>query len=417
MVLEYNTSLRDRVLLYNWDLILFLIIAFPRILRTPKLVLCVLIIVLGITKSQVIKIDKYLASYFATKLIYTILIISTGIIYGNNIQAINASARLNLIYSVLFILIIERVYSINGFFEHSVWIVTAATLYLGIYNLIMVLFRYFGISVSVMEGLDATGGVTFHTGYIHIISTNLSMSIITFPLLMFLFSHRDIDKKVKRFMAITLMLCGLAMALSGRRILWICLVFSLIMLLFLESKDTVKVFQRVLIVVLFILGIVILARKTNLLDYEGVSRRFISAYRSSDSEGTIRSIQAKKLLSGFAKKPIFGSGAGATIDGYYRNQLTPWVFELSYYVILFQSGVVGSVVFWTGIIILFYIIRKVRAVDKTVFHSCFCAFIMALISNATNPYYTSSFDFIIFLFLPVALAKAVCYVNRPVMKN
>lgn len=54
--------------------------------------------------------------------------------------------------------------------------------------------------------------------------------------------------------------------------------------------------------------------------------------------------QAPQLLRGFRRHVVLGSGLGATLpSGFRRNQSEPWSFELSYLQLLFQLGMVGTI--------------------------------------------------------------------------
>jgi O-Antigen ligase len=53
--------------------------------------------------------------------------------------------------------------------------------------------------------------------------------------------------------------------------------------------------------------------------------------------------QAPELLAGLSREPVLGSGLGATLpSGYTRSVSAPWSFELEYLQLLFDVGVVGT---------------------------------------------------------------------------
>src|SRR3954464_7750643 len=65
----------------------------------------------------------------------------------------------------------------------------------------------------------------------------------------------------------------------------------------------------------------------------------VSAAFSSEDE---RTIQRGYLISSFMDQPVLGSGFGANA-GYTRNPALPWLYELSYFQMMFNFGLVGLV--------------------------------------------------------------------------
>lgn len=58
----------------------------------------------------------------------------------------------------------------------------------------------------------------------------------------------------------------------------------------------------------------------------------------------VRELQSAELLEEWAESPVWGKGSGAVPDDYVRAPETPWSFELTYHVILFNFGLIGLVV-------------------------------------------------------------------------
>jgi len=138
----------------------------------------------------------------------------------------------------------------------------------------------------------------------------------------------------------------------------------------------------------------------SLVSLNGIVDRFISAFQGV--EGNIRISQGLALWKGFTEYPLFGSGAGIGVIGSIRN-VDSWMYELSYNLILYNSGIVGSILYFTSLILLLYCLwkRSKRGKYKQISTALTIAYISALISNATNPYFTSSFDFLWFIFIPL----------------
>lgn len=108
-----------------------------------------------------------------------------------------------------------------------------------------------------------------------------------------------------------------------------------------------------------------------------------------DPDDLVRVEQAGKLIDGWTSHPILGNGLGAIIDGYVRDEVRPWNFELQYHMILFQLGLVGAVALVA--VFTFAVIGVVRAMRAhadfiPVFLVSLAAAAAMLIANASNPY-------------------------------
>jgi hypothetical protein len=129
-------------------------------------------------------------------------------------------------------------------------------------------------------------------------------------------------------------------------------------------------------------------------------------YLSGTLGAEARGAQFRALVDGWLSHPIFGAGLGATA-AVTRSRDQPWAYELSYLALLFQTGVVGFVVYSAGVMWVFWrglqIVRSAGLLGRQTMpvltgSACFIA------ANATNPY-LSKFDYLWVLFLPIALVN------------
>ena len=74
---------------------------------------------------------------------------------------------------------------------------------------------------------------------------------------------------------------------------------------------------------------------------------------------------------------------------------------------LFQSGLIGAFFYFLSLAVIFVESIQAAQVDRLVGSAILVAYVCVLGANGTNPYYSSSFDFMIFLFLPFMLAELV----------
>jgi len=393
-----------------WCLLLFSILAFPRILQPVKIVLCLVLIISSTIESKKMLINKTLGTFFMLWMAYSAITILSGLIQGNMMAGIYAFIRVNVFNLVLYILLIS---SVNGMrsYELTIKTVIISTLYISIYNLLFIGTGYLGMHIPSLEKLDATARIGFHIGYTHVVTTNLSMSILLFPFVAMLINDRRTNDLVNRKLhVLTVILCAAAMILSGRRILWISMLIGLLALYFYNTNSFQgKIKYFILAVLVVIIGTYVMDR-TGLISFDGIISRFQYAFTALDEYGlqNVRNIQSRYLIKEFLNKPIFGNGAGATLSGFQRSESMPWAFELSYHTLLFQSGIVGASFYLAALILVLQKVFNVRKMNRHVGSTLLFTLISIYFANATNPYFSSSFDFMIFIFLPLLLCKLIC---------
>ena len=100
--------------------------------------------------------------------------------------------------------------------------------------------------------------------------------------------------------------------------------------------------------------------------------------------------------------PVFGSGAGIGVSDCVRSA-SGCSYELSYNFILYNSGISGFIIYFAA---LSQIVWGLLTQKTQLGNSLALAFICGLIANATNPYFSSSFDFLWWAFIPLFYLKA-----------
>jgi hypothetical protein len=124
---------------------------------------------------------------------------------------------------------------------------------------------------------------------------------------------------------------------------------------------------------------------------------------TANASNLVRVDQFRSLMRGIVDAPVFGSGAGAAAD-YIRTYKTPWAYELTYVSFVFQYGLLGFLLYASGII---YLIRRlilsIKKKGRSSFEFYFLSgFIGFMLANATNPY-LNSFDCMWIIFIPYAI--------------
>jgi hypothetical protein len=130
---------------------------------------------------------------------------------------------------------------------------------------------------------------------------------------------------------------------------------------------------------------------------------------AGDAGASARGEQFRALLSEWTERPLVGKGLGTYANASIRSDEMLWAYELSYVALLFQTGLLGFLLYASGVGWLFATILKIlRAEGETVLGRAAIPLLTGmsgfLIGNATNPY-LATFDFMWVIFLPVGIVN------------
>jgi hypothetical protein len=149
-------------------------------------------------------------------------------------------------------------------------------------------------------------------------------------------------------------------------------------------------------------------------DVISIKNSFKSGFEFGHDEiATLRSEQFLELIKAWWESPLIGHGLGASLDNFVRSKEQPWAYELSYAALLFHTGLIGLIIYFSGVIWIFYKAFKICQSEKLL--AFYIAPVMVgmacfLVANGTNPY-LEKFDFMWIIFLPIML------INNDLLKN
>jgi O-antigen ligase len=275
------------------------------------------------------------------------------------------------------------------------------------------------IDINISSFLEFQGaGIGVFEGTLEYNLFNMTTVIFGFPFLLaliFLPKNLSIVNKFWNYLALlALMLALITLLISGRRAFWvISLVSPLVIFVIFRMSGLANPFKLkplffgiVLMSSIFLIGAVVFE-----LNFESILYGVLAGFDFGDSLNLSASARAEQfypLLHGWMDNPLFGSGHGAAALGSVRSEEQAWAYELSYLGLLFQIGLIGSIIYFSALLWTFIkSIRFVRTNPKSsamilpllVGLTCF------LIANATNPY-LAKFDYLWTIFLPVGILNA-----------
>jgi hypothetical protein len=283
--------------------------------------------------------------------------------YRNYIDGVFDGFRLYVVWSVAFVVLYTLLRALPSLgIMHRAMVV--AGIIIPVINLVALYDQLNGgslISEGIRQELDMEVG--FGDGYLQFNSTNISSMFVIAPYLLSLQFRADAGKSNSLLSKIALVLTIILVALSGRRALWIVVALTPCSILLLSvltgSYSLIKARGKRVLLACAIAGVVglgtILIIPEGVLggEYIGSITRLKQGFSSEDE----RTIQKPYLVDAFMESPVFGSGFGATAR-YLRSDIRPWRYELTYYQMLFNLGIVGVTVL--GVLFSLYFVTVIR---------------------------------------------------------
>lgn len=254
-------------------------------------------------------------------------------------------------------------------------------------------------------GMDARVGI--QSGFIQITTQNIGTLFFLIPLLL---SIVLLDTNTRGFNSLFLRLLlavsFILVLLSGRRALYMVLALFPIVTLLLSRICGTAVFRRVLLrvqtfYVLMVFALICVALLLNAFTEWSATDlvdRLSGVFTDDDA---LRLSQGAALLSKFYESPLFGYGFGAGVSEVVRDPSHPWWYELSYHLLLHNTGLVGVLFFFS--LYAYLIFRCVLIVRHNGRRADWVIHLMSgsigfMLGNATNPY-LASYDFLYAVFL------------------
>jgi hypothetical protein len=392
--------------MYFFLVLLVLIFTIPRsflYLKLPFLLVAFLISLFKLLTSKARIYDKFTVFYYLSIISGAVTWSYIGLINGVNEQAVTDSLRLYFFYILIYFLITMTLSSVNNLNVRKIdlfmYIVGMVLSIMILAFAINTFFRLELIPEYIASALLVNVGV--HDGYIQVLSHNVGMlgffGVFTLSKLILSSGRKS------GLMIISSFLVLMAILISGRRsvMLLIPLVpFLLMMILLLSGKSSHGKIKQVfnflvkagLALLLILLSFYTFSYEQFVLFFE----RLFSALNEGSEHP--RTIQYKVLISGFQDNWVFGSGFGGELE-YFRNIEAPWVFELAYMQLLFNIGLFGTLYF--TILNATYIAHALQIIslvkNNSTYYSLVAGAIGMFMISATNPYVSSSFDFLVIL--------------------
>ena len=371
-----------------------------------------------------IKISKSVLLWFSVFIFHGFFFSYIGFLNGADVSNVAKFSTIAVLWPVVFLLLFFYKTSVEYLLK-LYKVIEVALICISIYVIYKVL-SIFGFlpAFDIYAGKEGVDGLMINDG-------NLEMSIPAATTLMFVVPSvlsLYLLTKEKRLIPVIL-LAFIAVVLTSRRALLlsvivtplICLAFSV----FLLKKKNLKVlnkniFLMYFIAMIFFSIIFIVLAQLNVFDFKVFYSMILEGFdfsgnNSADPGAMIRADQFTLLMKSWCEKPVFGWGYGSVSQYITRSDETPFIYELSYVALLFQTGIVGFVIYMSLIFWIFYKFYKLRNridVKMNKYNiSILVGLTTFLLANATNPY-LYAFDHMWTIFYPLLILNTLALENN-----
>jgi len=248
----------------------------------------------------------------------------------------------------------------------------------------------------------------------HFTSAHLNALFFAFPFTMaLLFMNGMCEIKIPHnFLIVSVVLQLICVLLATRAALLavagLAPVMIAILNLIVHKKLKISLSLRGLKTMLIILGFVLLLilnfGEELLGIWDFLSDKIL--YEGDPNSDAERALSRDALFEGWLTSPIFGHGTGSYTPLITRSE-NPWEYEVTYYALLFQKGIVGFI--GTFLLYIVIIIKSVelsrRCPELYPAGIALCvAFISFLIANAYDPY-LGKLGYMWVVFIPLSFAS------------
>lgn len=389
-------------------ILLFLILFAPMVFQKVKAIILIIITIIVIFETITVmkirihpRVLVWLLIYIATNFIF--LLHGT---YGNRDTFLMLAPSYiiwPIVYSITLIASSGRfkVFDMTRLLIISTIAITCYILYINL--------NFMGYAPSSFLLLLPLGySINYNFGYINFFIPSITSLFFLIPYMIAMLINKKYTMTVKKkYLWIAIILGSVVSLVTGRRTLIGVICMSPFIALFLGKNKlsmsistTKKVFTGIIVVLLIIIVYFSIGNSTNVgLRINNLDTKLI------ESGTQARYSQFAALIQGWKEKPLFGSGFGVNAKDSIRSISVPGTYELSYVAMLFQTGIIGMMVYFLLIVWLFRMCMRILKSNKeSITHiiPTLTGVICVLIANATNPY-IQSFDGLWILFYPLAL--------------
>jgi len=245
---------------------------------------------------------------------------------------------------------------------------------------------------------SAFGSVVVTDETIEFRSTSHPALMFLLPYILVLYFFNEDNSNVEnKLISFTLILAIVVVLLSGRRALQLVFALTAVLTFLSHACKMKKNYQKYDSIFKYFFALCVAVAMLYYFAYfmemddiiSSIANTFFSAFSTDNESGAIRLQQSRALLNGFLDSPIFGNGLNAFARTSLRSSENPWSYEMVYLALLFQTGIFGTVIFFTYIYKItlenFRLYNCSSRSNRNFFLAVFSGCISFVIAGSSNP--------------------------------
>ena len=370
-----------------------------------KLILLTLFLIAAVVEGafrRTIRVYPRLICFYLTIGIAGIVWAFVGLLNpGSYFEGVTDALRLYTIWSAAYVLIYTLLRSQLSL-QHIHRAFVVAGILISLINVAGVLDQVGELNIfsdSVREELNMKIGIL--DGYIQITSKNIGPLFFVVPYLISLQVRTDFIESKSLWTKLSLVLSLITTVISGRRALFLVVALTPCLILVISALignfGLIKAGVRRIFLgytILLAVGIGIISVQPKFAPDSLYVQYFEEAFSTTDE----RTIQKPYLIEGFMRSPIIGLGFGAAV-GYQRNAERPWIYELTYYQLLLNAGLLGAATMGALLLVYAAIIMRIFRLYKpgSAIPFGLAVGVVGLLLGAISNPYLGSFDLLFFI--------------------
>ena len=414
-------GLRNMWMLFFAMLIFFMIWASGELIDF-KILLCIIIILIGVTRNILdgqVKISQnviyWLLAYETANLFWLIL----SFAYGNSGALIYINVE--IIEPILLVTIIcfIREWELKKIKYLFVYI----SLFIYVYNIVGFMAINSFLPIGSLPFIKSDFGGVLLLGVMKTSAQYIQWLYFLIPANIVLYFYRNelYEKRLVKLVKINFVLSYITVFIVLKTAMILLVFFTTLFCFFKYEKfsRTLNIKVAIKAALVIMLMIIIMFFGAGDVIYDSIvlkvlvsigSVEYVNAYGLSDGGASIRMEQIADLITTWEMNPILGWGTGANSLHVIRSSVNG-TYEATYVAMLMQRGVLGIIIYIT---LVGWLFKKLIYYVKKNIYKMESVYIMAglsgmLFGNATNPM-LGSFDRLIILFLPLMIINV--YTNR-----
>lgn len=336
-----------------------------------------------------------------------------GVLRGN--PGALESAKVFVLYPIFYMVLISGIRTMDVLkWVHRVLV--AAAIFVAVYSFSYI-FNALGLWPDILYfTLNQGQAIGFYHGFMEFRLYAVSSLLFLAPYIVTLVIQGHFEELglQKAWVWLALLLVVPISFLTGRRVLILLILFSPVIVWIFSyffpcnQRVWLKYRYRIALLGSMLLGLSVILMLVLLFNWDiiGFLQNLLGSFNFRYAPSAhIRALELFSLLQGWSEHPLFGVGFGAVLKGIIRSKKMPWSFELWYVALLYNTGIVGVILYGAGIIWIYRnALRILRSALSLAWHMfpILVGTTSFLIGNATNPY-LGKFAYLWVIFLPIAV--------------